>query len=88
MDTGASLLLLLVAWNTTVDKDNNVFLSLFFYIPISIYLYPNECFLQVASIIFLDAPVGTGFSYSTTQQGWSLNDYESADYIYKFLRKV
>ncbi|KAM5549698.1 hypothetical protein ABKV19_000889 [Rosa sericea] len=42
---------------------------------------------QIANIIFLDAPVGTGFSYSTTQEGYYSNDYESAEAVYQFLRK-
>ncbi|KAL6209963.1 hypothetical protein ACLB2K_020901 [Fragaria x ananassa] len=42
---------------------------------------------QVANIIFIDAPVGTGFSYSTTQEGYYSNDTESAEAVYQFLRK-
>lgn len=44
--------------------------------------------MQIASIIFVDAPVGTGFSYSTTQSGYYSSDTQSAKDIYKFLRKV
>ncbi|CAO2813560.1 unnamed protein product [Amaranthus hypochondriacus] len=40
-----------------------------------------------ASIIFLDSPVGTGFSYSTTQEGWHTSDTKSADEAYQFLLK-
>ena len=43
---------------------------------------------QVASIIFLDAPVGTGFSYATTSQGYNITDHISAAQTYEFLRKV
>ena len=43
---------------------------------------------QVASIIFLDAPVGTGFSYSRTSQGYNITDKLSAAQTYEFLRKV
>ncbi|KAK4762120.1 hypothetical protein SAY87_030004 [Trapa incisa] len=42
---------------------------------------------QIASIIFLDAPVGTGFSYSTTQSGYYSSDTLSANNTYTFLRK-
>ncbi|KAE8008168.1 hypothetical protein FH972_004708 [Carpinus fangiana] len=42
---------------------------------------------KTASIIFLDAPVGTGFSYSTTQEGWPSSDSKSAEQSYQFLRK-
>ncbi|KAL4615202.1 hypothetical protein ACB092_07G106800 [Castanea dentata] len=42
---------------------------------------------KVASIIFLDAPVGTGFSYSRTSQGYNMTDTLSAAQTYEFLRK-
>ncbi|XP_057488867.1 serine carboxypeptidase-like 16 isoform X2 [Actinidia eriantha] len=40
-----------------------------------------------ASMIFLDAPVGTGFSYSRTKDGWSTTDTKSSEQSYQFLRK-
>ncbi|XP_020409319.1 serine carboxypeptidase-like 13 isoform X1 [Prunus persica] len=43
---------------------------------------------QVANIIFLDAPVGTGFSYAKNWEGYNnLNDTLSAAQTYEFLRK-
>lgn len=42
----------------------------------------------MASIIFIDAPVGTGFSYSTTVEGANSSDTINAAQIYTFLRKV
>uniref|UniRef100_A0A2N9J1G3 Serine carboxypeptidase-like 18 n=1 Tax=Fagus sylvatica TaxID=28930 RepID=A0A2N9J1G3_FAGSY len=42
---------------------------------------------KTASIIFLDAPVGTGFSYSRTPEGWPTSDSESAEQSYQFLMK-
>ncbi|KAJ9705295.1 hypothetical protein PVL29_003378 [Vitis rotundifolia] len=42
---------------------------------------------KLASMIFLDAPVGTGFSYSRTAEGYNMNDTLSASQIYTFLRK-
>lgn len=42
---------------------------------------------KTASILFLDAPVGTGFSYSTSADGWSSSDTDSALETYEFLRK-
>ncbi|KAL6219043.1 hypothetical protein ACLB2K_012249 [Fragaria x ananassa] len=42
---------------------------------------------QIANIIFTDAPVGTGFSYSTTQEGYNSSDTESSEAVYQFLRK-
>ena len=44
---------------------------------------------QVANIIFLDAPVGTGYSYAKTWEGYSnMSDTLSAAEIYEFFRKV
>ncbi|XP_057501877.1 serine carboxypeptidase-like 18 [Actinidia eriantha] len=42
---------------------------------------------KTASMIFLDAPVGTGFSYSRTKEGWSTSDTKSSEQSYQFLRK-
>ncbi|KAL3722259.1 hypothetical protein ACJRO7_034608 [Eucalyptus globulus] len=42
---------------------------------------------KVANIIFLDQPVGAGFSYSTTQEGYYSGDLRSAAETYQFLRK-
>ncbi|XP_037494217.1 serine carboxypeptidase-like 18 isoform X1 [Jatropha curcas] len=42
---------------------------------------------KVASIIFLDAPVGTGFSYATTSQAYQSSDTNQGAANYEFLRK-
>ncbi|XP_062157720.1 serine carboxypeptidase-like 13 [Alnus glutinosa] len=39
------------------------------------------------NIIYVDAPVGTGFSYSNTSEGYYSGDIESAVLTYEFLRK-
>lgn len=44
--------------------------------------------LQVASIIFLDAPVGTGFSYANNWESYVVDDHLSATDTYNFLIKV
>ncbi|XP_044489158.1 serine carboxypeptidase-like 18 isoform X2 [Mangifera indica] len=49
--------------------------------------YYPYAWTKTASIIFLDAPVGTGFSYSTKADAWSSSDSESAKQSYEFLRK-
>lgn len=43
--------------------------------------------IQTASFIFVDSPVGTGYSYSTSSD-WSTSDTLSAEQGYQFLRKV
>ncbi|TKY71230.1 Serine carboxypeptidase 7 [Spatholobus suberectus] len=42
---------------------------------------------EIGIIIFLDSPVGTGFSYSKTVQGWPSSDTASSEQAYQFLRK-
>ncbi|KAK3193071.1 hypothetical protein Dsin_024381 [Dipteronia sinensis] len=42
---------------------------------------------KVANIIFLDQPVGTGFSYATTWQAYNMKDTLSTKQTYTFLRK-
>ncbi|XAR52941.1 hypothetical protein NMG60_11021281 [Bertholletia excelsa] len=42
---------------------------------------------KVANIIFLDAPVGTGFSYADNWQGYVLDDLLAATEVYNFLMK-
>ncbi|KAK4437971.1 Serine carboxypeptidase-like 18 [Sesamum alatum] len=43
---------------------------------------------KIANIIFIDSPVGTGFSYATTSQAYNnSNDTKSAEHNYSFLRK-
>lgn len=39
-------------------------------------------------MLYVDAPVGTGFSYSTTEENYYVDDYKSANETYQFLRKV
>ncbi|XP_048128748.1 serine carboxypeptidase-like 18 [Rhodamnia argentea] len=42
---------------------------------------------KIANIIFLDAPVGTGFSYARTWTSYNSSDTLSAAQTYEFLRK-
>ncbi|KAI8554625.1 hypothetical protein RHMOL_Rhmol05G0112500 [Rhododendron molle] len=42
---------------------------------------------KAASMIFLDSPVGTGFSYARNPEGWLSSDTKSAEHSYQFLRK-
>ncbi|CAM8901476.1 unnamed protein product [Rhodiola kirilowii] len=45
----------------------------------------EEAWTKTASIIFVDSPVGTGYSYSTTQAGWPSSDTIAAEQVYQFL---
>ncbi|XP_059281154.1 serine carboxypeptidase-like 18, partial [Lycium ferocissimum] len=42
---------------------------------------------KVASIIFIDLPVGTGFSYARTPAALQSSDLQASDHAYQFLRK-
>ncbi|KAM7478984.1 hypothetical protein LguiA_027197 [Lonicera macranthoides] len=42
---------------------------------------------KVANIIFLDQPVGTGYSYGKTWEAYNNNDTQSATQTYDFLKK-
>ncbi|GLT77648.1 hypothetical protein SLA2020_492150 [Shorea laevis] len=42
---------------------------------------------KVANIIFLDQPVGTGFSYATLPEAYNVSDTLAAAQIYTFLKK-
>ncbi|EEF40332.1 serine carboxypeptidase, putative [Ricinus communis] len=52
----------------------------------SLAYYPYS-WTKSASILFLDAPVGTGFSYSITEDGWSMSDTSTGYQVYQFLKK-
>jgi hypothetical protein len=43
---------------------------------------------QTLNIIYLDAPVGAGFSYSESQEGYEMDDYKYVAQVYEFLQKV
>ncbi|KAI4313359.1 hypothetical protein L6164_026345 [Bauhinia variegata] len=42
---------------------------------------------KVLNIIYIDAPVGTGFSYSRSKQGYYISDKQWVEHSYTFLRK-
>ncbi|XP_014522147.1 serine carboxypeptidase-like 18 isoform X1 [Vigna radiata var. radiata] len=42
---------------------------------------------QTLNMLYIDMPVGTGFSYSETQQGYYSNDTLWVDHTYEFLQK-
>ncbi|XP_050210075.1 serine carboxypeptidase-like 7 [Mercurialis annua] len=42
---------------------------------------------KLANVIYLDSPVGTGFSYATTSEGYKTGDRSSAAQLYDFLRE-
>ncbi|WCJ42207.1 serine carboxypeptidase-like 6 [Euphorbia peplus] len=52
----------------------------------SLHLNPFA-WTQGINIIYVDAPVGTGFSYSTTDENYYIDDIGSSNQTYEFLRK-
>ncbi|KAK1434642.1 hypothetical protein QVD17_00391 [Tagetes erecta] len=56
---------------------------------LTLSLNPNA-WTQMANVIFVDIPVGTGFSYSETEEGWISSDTvlttQAIEFIRKFLR--
>ncbi|WCJ18019.1 serine carboxypeptidase-like 7 [Euphorbia peplus] len=49
-------------------------------------LYTDDSWSKTVNILFLDAPVGAGFSYATTQEAWNSTDTETAAQVTEFLR--
>ncbi|CAM8906995.1 unnamed protein product [Rhodiola kirilowii] len=47
----------------------------------------EEAWTKMASILFLDSPIGAGYSYSRTQAGWHSSDTKAADQVFQFLVK-
>lgn len=57
------------------------------------YIYSSEFMMlilidQGLNLLYVDAPVGAGYSYSTTQSGYVMDDYKHVAQLYEFLRKV
>ena len=80
-------------YETLAASNNKVFMK----ITLSIWWLirclckPKErafIFFQVANIIFVDEPVGTGFSYAKSSEGYNISDTLAAAELYEFLLKV
>ncbi|KAG0543371.1 hypothetical protein BDA96_02G184800 [Sorghum bicolor] len=50
-------------------------------------VYRPETWTKVSNIIFLDSPVGAGFSYSVKEQGYNSSDTKAVNHILIFLKK-
>ncbi|XP_031270560.1 serine carboxypeptidase-like 18 isoform X2 [Pistacia vera] len=51
----------------------------------SLHLYPYT-WTKTASVIFVDSPVGSGYSYASTAAGFVLSDSKFANQTYNFMR--
>ncbi|KAL4621830.1 hypothetical protein ACB092_06G256700 [Castanea dentata] len=49
-------------------------------------IYEPNTWTKTANVLFLDAPVGGGFSYATISEAWSASDTKVAAQAYEFLR--
>ncbi|KAL9690945.1 hypothetical protein QQ045_011362 [Rhodiola kirilowii] len=47
----------------------------------------EEAWTKTANILFVDSPIGAGYSYSRTQAGWHSSDTKAADQVFQFLVK-
>jgi len=68
-----------------------LFLGSYWYFSFCYYvmlIYWYLMFWQVSSIIFVDLPVSTGFSYATTRSGTQRSDSRQVLQVHQFLRKV
>lgn len=43
---------------------------------------------QASSVIFVDSPVGSGFSYAKNKSAYQTGDMKQVSDLYQFLRKV
>ncbi|KAJ3703466.1 hypothetical protein LUZ61_007171 [Rhynchospora tenuis] len=49
--------------------------------------YKAESWTQVSNVLFVDSPVGTGFSYSRTEEGFQTSDSQTVSQLVTFLYK-
>ncbi|KAL5549228.1 hypothetical protein UlMin_004459, partial [Ulmus minor] len=52
----------------------------------SLHLNPYA-WTQRLNVLYVDVPAGSGFSYSTTQEGYSVDEFKSAAHSTQFIRK-
>ncbi|URD90647.1 serine carboxypeptidase-like [Musa troglodytarum] len=50
-------------------------------------VYHPYSWTKVANMIFVDSPVGSGFSFSRRYEGYNANDMSWSEHVYKFLIK-
>ncbi|CAN6338914.1 unnamed protein product [Urochloa humidicola] len=50
-------------------------------------VYNPDSWTRAASVLFLDSPVGTGFSYARDPEGYNVGDISSSRQVVTFLRK-
>ncbi|GJN06773.1 hypothetical protein PR202_ga24530 [Eleusine coracana subsp. coracana] len=50
--------------------------------------YRPETWTKVSNIIFMDSPIGSGFSYAVSDEGWKSSDTIAIKQLVIFLKKV
>ncbi|XBI33795.1 hypothetical protein VPH35_119708 [Triticum aestivum] len=50
-------------------------------------LYRPETWTKVSNIIFIDSPIGSGFSYATSEEGFKSSDSKAVKMLVVFLKK-
>ncbi|XP_040384465.1 serine carboxypeptidase-like 19 [Oryza brachyantha] len=63
------------------------FAAKYYYRGVPKLIYRPQTWTKMSNIIFVDSPVGTGFSYATTQEGFKSSDTKAVQQLLIFLKE-